>query len=180
MKQDLRPQLLTLRRNLSPEMRADHDVRLCEQVLAWYASHPLTSLGVYWPIRGEPDLQAAYAELAERGVQLALPIVTAADAPLQFATWKPGDATITGAMKVPVPAEPHNLIEPQALLIPCVGYNRERARLGYGGGFYDRTLARKPRPLAIGIAYQCTQADFTADEHDILLDAILTETSILA
>jgi 5,10-methenyltetrahydrofolate synthetase len=179
MKQDLRPQLLTIRRSLTPEQRAQYDQLLCEHVLAWHISHPVTSLGVYWAIRGEPDLQAAYAELTTRGVQLALPIVVAADAPLQFATWKPEDATVIGAMKVPTPAEPHTLIDPQALLIPCVGFNSERARLGYGGGFYDRTLARMPRPLAIGIAYQCTQADFTADNHDIRLDAILTETSIL-
>jgi 5-formyltetrahydrofolate cyclo-ligase len=178
MKQDLRPQLLALRRNLTPEIRARHDALLCQHVLAWHAAHPVVRLGVYWPIRGEPDLQAAYAELTMRGVQLALPLVAAADAPLQFATWSPGDATVTGAMKVPIPVEPHTLIEPQALLIPCVGFNSERARLGYGGGFYDRTLARSPRPLAIGIAYQCTQAEFTADEHDIRLDAILTEASV--
>jgi len=175
MKQDLRPQLLALRRNLTADQRMQFDQLLCEHVLAWHATHPVASLGVYWPIRGEPDLQAAYEELAKRGVQLALPVVVAADTPLQFATWKPGDATIPGAMKVPIPVEPRTLIEPQALLIPCVGFNSKRARLGYGGGFYDRTLARIPRPLAVGIAYQCTQAEFTADEHDVRLDAILTE-----
>ena len=103
MKQDLRPQLLTLRRNLTPEMRMQFDQLLCEHVLAWHSAHQVSSLGVYWPIRGEPDLHLAYAELTKRGVQLALPIVVANDAPLQFATWKPGDATVPGAMKVPIP-----------------------------------------------------------------------------
>lgn len=177
MKQDLRPKLLALRRNLTNEQRVQFDQLLSEHVLGWHAAHPVASLGVYWPIRGEPDLQSAYAELVKRGVELALPIVVAADAPLQFATWKPGDTTVAGAMKVPIPVEPRTLIEPQALLIPCVGFNSERARLGYGGGFYDRTLARSPRPLAIGIAYQCTQAEFAADAHDVRLDVILTETS---
>lgn len=175
MKQQLRNQLLAQRRNLSPELRATYDTALCENVLAWWETQQVSQLGVYWPIRGEPDLQIAYAELTRRGVQLALPIVVAPDTPLQFAKWAPGDALITGAMNVPVPAAPPVFIQPEALLIPCVGFNSQGARLGYGGGFYDRTLASKPHPIAIGIAYQCVFADFPADEHDIPLDAILTE-----
>jgi 5,10-methenyltetrahydrofolate synthetase len=64
-------------------------------------------------------------------------------------------------------------------LIPCAGFSPQRTRLGYGGGFYDRTLAVTPRPLAIGIAYQCLAASFAADPHDIALDAIITESAFL-
>lgn len=175
MKQDLRDQLLAQRRTIASDERTRYDAALCNHVLAWWDNNPVASLGVYWPIRGEPDLQPAYLELARRGVQLALPIVVNNHAPLQFVKWTPGDVLVIDAMKVPVPAPPHIPIRPQALLIPCVGFNRQRARLGYGGGFYDRTLAVDPRPLAIGIGYRCLLATFTADPHDIALDAIITE-----
>jgi 5-formyltetrahydrofolate cyclo-ligase len=74
-----------------------------------------------------------------------------------------------------VPSPPQVIVQPQALLIPCVGFNRQRMRLGYGGGYYDRTLAASPRPLAIGIAYRGSLATFAADPYDIALDAIITE-----
>jgi 5,10-methenyltetrahydrofolate synthetase len=61
------------------------------------------------------------------------------------------------------------------VLLPCVGFNGQRMRLGYGGGFYDRTLAAVPRPLALGVAYSCARADFAGEAHDIALDAIFTE-----
>jgi 5,10-methenyltetrahydrofolate synthetase len=178
MKQELRRVLLQQRQALTPEQRAQHDRALGQRLIEWCERHPLACLGVYWPIRGEPDLQDAFAELARRGVPLALPIVTGRDMPLAFAAWKPDDALEEGAMKVPVPQSPHRLVTPDALLIPCVGFNRARLRLGYGGGFYDRTLARQPRPLAIGVAYQCTLVEFEGDAHDIALDAVLTEEQI--
>ena len=175
MKQDLRRVLLTQRQALTPVQRAQHDAALGRRLLAWCDKHPGACLGVYWPIRGEPDLRGAYAELAERGQQLALPVVTGRDAPLAFAAWAPGDALEEGAMKVPVPQAPQRWVRPDALLIPCVGFNLARLRLGYGGGFYDRTLAQAPRPLAIGIAYQVSLTEFEGDAHDIALDAVLTE-----
>lgn len=175
MKQDLRRVLLQQRQALTPLQRAHHDATLGQRLLHWCAQHPVDCLGVYWPIRGEPDLRRAYAELARHGMRLALPVVTGPDAPLAFAAWAPGGALQEGAMKVPVPTAPQRLVTPDALLIPCVGFNKSRIRLGYGGGFYDRTLAGEPRPLAIGVAYQCTLAEFEADAHDVALDAVLTE-----
>ncbi|MDE2430963.1 MAG: 5-formyltetrahydrofolate cyclo-ligase, partial [Burkholderiales bacterium] len=76
---------------------------------------------------------------------------------------------------IPVPAQREHLLMPDALLIPCVGFNAGNFRLGYGGGYYDRTLALQPRPVALGVAYQCALADFRAAEHDIALDKIFTE-----
>ncbi len=175
MKQHLRRMLLQQRQALTPEQRIRHDAALGRRLLHWCELHPIDCLGVYWPIRGEPDLGKAYAELARHGLRLALPIVVGRDAPLSFAAWTPGQPMEEGAMKVPVPKAPHQLVSPDALLIPCVGFNSARVRLGYGGGFYDRTLAREPRPLAIGVAYQCTLAEFEAEAHDIALDAVLTE-----
>ena len=132
-------------------------------------------------MRGEPDLRDVYAELAAQGVQLVLPLVVARDAPLQFAAWAPGEPLETDAMGVSIPAQisaqGRTMLDPEALLIPCVGFNAVRVRLGYGGGYYDRTLAVTPRPFAIGIAYANGLARFDAAAHDVALDLIITEAS---
>ena len=167
--------LLAQRKELTPAARATLDAAIGACLLAWLERQSIRCLGVYWPIRGEPDLRHAYDAIARQGTQLALPIVVGADLPLRFAAWSPNEPTEAGPMNVPVPAPPHRIVIPDALLIPCVGFNRKRIRLGYGGGFYDRTLARAPRPLAIGIAYQQALADFTAEPHDVALDVVITE-----
>lgn len=174
-KSALRKQMLAARRALAPELRAQWDRALCEQVLAWQRKNKVAVLGVYWPLSGEPDLHAAYAELARRGVRLLLPVVVQKDAALEFAHWRIGEAMVKDAMGVAVPAQLRMEAYPPALLVPCLGYNRHGYRLGYGGGFYDRTLARAPRPATVGIAYSCLQADFPDDSHDVALDTVLTE-----
>ncbi|CAN7668655.1 5-formyltetrahydrofolate cyclo-ligase [Pseudoduganella sp. LjRoot289] len=171
----LRKQMLAARRALEPDTRARWDRALCEQVVAWQLKSKVAALGVYWPLRDEPDLNAAYAELARRGVRLLLPVVVQRDAALEFADWRIGEAMVKDTMGVAVPAELRMEPYPPALLVPCLGYNRHGYRLGYGGGFYDRTLARAPRPATVGIAYSCLQADFPDDSHDIALDTVLTE-----
>ena len=175
-KTTLRRELLANRQAIAGEVRREWNAAIGARLLAWWERHQTPSLGVYWPIRGEPDLQAAYAELSMRGVRLALPVVVENDAPLVFIEWKPGDAMSRDGFGVAIPAEGTE-VRPDALLVPCVGFNEHRFRLGYGGGFYDRTLAVAPRPLAIGISYDCGRAEFSADPHDIALDAVITETS---
>lgn len=174
-KSALRKQLLAARRALDADTRAQWDSALCTQVLAWQQKNKVETLGVYWPLRDEPDLHPAYAELARRGVRLLLPVVVRKDAALEFAHWRIGEAMVKDGMGVAVPAGLRMEAYPPALLVPCLGYNRHGYRLGYGGGFYDRTLARAPRPATVGIAYSCMQADFPDDSHDIALDAVLTE-----
>ena len=131
---------------------------------------------MYWPLRDEPDLHAAYAELARLGARLLLPVVVAKDQALEFAEWRIGEAMVKDAMGVAVPAELRlQAAYPPALLVPCLGFNPQGYRLGYGGGFYDRTLARQPRPRTLGIAYSCLEAAFAGDAHDVALDRVLTE-----
>lgn len=171
----LRKHMLAARRALNADARALWDRALCGQVLAWQQKNKVQTLGVYWPLRDEPDLHPAYAELARRGVRLLLPVVVQKDAALEFAEWAIGEAMVKDAMGVAVPAGLRMAPYPPALLVPCLGYNRHGYRLGYGGGFYDRTLARTPRPATVGIAYSCLAADFPDDTHDIALDVVLTE-----
>lgn len=145
------------------------------RVCAWWRAHRPATLGVYWPIRGEPDLRQTYDELTRLGVRLALPLVDGRDAPLRFVAWKPGDVLVKDAYGVPAPQQADRQVHPDALLVPCVGFNAGKVRLGYGGGFYDRTLAVAPRPLAIGIAYASSLAAFDGEPHDIALDEVITE-----
>jgi 5-formyltetrahydrofolate cyclo-ligase len=174
----LRRELLANRQAIAIEVRHEWNATLCAQLIAWSEMHPVRTLGVYWPIRGEPDLRSCYVELAARGIRMALPVVADRNAPLSFIEWKPGDALVKDAFGVAIP-EAGTEVKPDALLIPCVGFNEQRFRLGYGGGFYDRTLAVQPRPVAIGISYACARAAFDADAHDIALDAVITETGLL-
>lgn len=179
-KDDLRKQLLTARRGLDAATRARWDHEIGEQVLAWWRSARPAALGVYWPLRDEPDLHAAYAELARLGARLLLPVVVEKHAALEFAEWRIGEAMVKDGMGVAVPAELRLQPYPPALLVPCLGFNAQGYRLGYGGGFYDRTLARAPRPQTLGIAYGCLQTEFASDGHDVALDRILTENAIRA
>ncbi|GAB3540712.1 hypothetical protein GCM10027343_10210 [Noviherbaspirillum agri] len=154
-------------------------MEIVARLIAWWNAHQVLTMGVYWPIRSEPDLHQAYAELTSRGIQLALPVVVDNNAPLKFIAWKPGDPTTKDAFGVAIPISGEE-IRPEALLIPCVGFNALCYRLGYGGGFYDRTLAQSPRPLTIGVGYSCGFAAFDADAHDVALDAVITENSSIA
>ncbi|MQA22361.1 5-formyltetrahydrofolate cyclo-ligase [Rugamonas rivuli] len=175
-KADLRKQLLAARRALDASTRAAWDREIGEQVIAWWQAARPAALGVYWPLRDEPDLQPAYAELERLGARLLLPVVVEKHAALEFAEWRIGEAMVKDAMGVAVPADLRlQQAYPPALLVPCLGFNPQGYRLGYGGGFYDRTLARSPRPQTLGIAYQCLQIQFDSDGHDVALDRIITE-----
>lgn len=171
----LRQSLKALRQAIDPATRQAWDECIGAQVLAWWQAHPHAVLGVYWPLAGEPDLHPAYAQLAQAGVRLALPVVIERDAPLGFAEWIPGEATVADRLGVAVPAELRMVARPPALLVPCLGFNAQGYRVGYGGGFYDRTLAPEPRPCTVGIAYGCQLVAFVGDAHDVPLDRVITE-----
>jgi 5-formyltetrahydrofolate cyclo-ligase len=179
-KVNLRQTLLAARDVLAPDVRAHNDFAIGKQLISWVDTHPVQTLGVYWPIRNEPDLHAVYADIAARGIRLALPVVVAKDIALKFLVWAPGDALTKDRMGIPTPTSSKLEVQPDALLVPCVGFNAALIRLGYGKGFYDRTLARSPRPVAIGIAYALSQAVFDGAPHDVALDVVITESTILS
>jgi 5-formyltetrahydrofolate cyclo-ligase len=178
-KTELRRTLLATRRAISPGQRTEWDARIGARVAAMAREKGWRTLAVYWPIHGEPDLQDAYREMAARGMALALPVVKQRDAGLSFVAWEPGEAMGTDAFGVAVPARTHVEAAPEAVLVPCVGFNCDRFRLGYGAGFYDRTLAGASRVQAIGVAYALALAEFDPAPHDIALDAVITETLTL-
>ena len=140
-------------------------------------------IGVYWPIRGEPDLRNYYHALINLGYRLALPFIKkniicgTANSYLTYAQWVLGEPTITGKYAI---EQPKVIIEiiPDLILAPCVGFDVNGYRLGYGAGYFDQTLKRQPIKT-IGIAFAATQVD---DLHprpsDVRLNAILTESGV--
>ncbi len=171
----LRRHLKAERASLDGPGKQERDARIGAQVVAWWRRTRPPLLAVYWPLTGEPDLGETYAQLAREGAALALPVVVRRHAALAFAAWTPGEAMVRDPMGVAVPRDLRTVARPPALLVPCLGFNEHAYRLGYGGGFYDRTLADGIRPATLGIAYACQVAVFAADSHDVPLDIIVTE-----
>jgi 5,10-methenyltetrahydrofolate synthetase len=129
-----------------------------------------------WPIRNEYDARHVAQTLRARGALTALPVVVARNAPLEFREWHPGVELAPGAMDIPVPVGSRR-VNPRVLLVPMLGWDARGFRLGYGGGYFDRTLAAlAPRPLTIGISYECLRLDaFEAQAWDQPMDWVVTE-----
>ncbi len=174
----LRRDLLARRRGIAAPLRSQWDALIGQQVLALCQQLHVDKLGIYAPIRGEPDLSATFLQLHQAGIALCLPMVVQAHAPLRFARWQPDTVMSRDQFGINVPATPEWETLPQFILIPCVGFNAAAYRLGYGGGFYDRTLAAASAPtISVGIAYQCLATEFSPGPHDIALNQIITESS---
>jgi 5,10-methenyltetrahydrofolate synthetase len=135
-------------------------------------------LGVYWPIRGEIDLREFARLYVEAGGTVGLPVVVQDAAPVEFWRWRPGIALKRGHWNIPVPPE-RDVVTPNILVVPLVGFDSGGYRLGYGGGFYDRTLAAAmPRPYTIGIAFADAELPTIYPQpHDIPMNEIVTDRS---
>jgi 5,10-methenyltetrahydrofolate synthetase len=136
-------------------------------------------VGGYWPFRGEFDPRFFLHHLRRGGGRTAPPVVVARNAPLQFRAWWPGAPMRRAALGLPVP-EGTEVLAPQALLIPPLGFDARGYRLGYGGGYLDRTLAALPeQPLKIGVAFELSRmATIRPQGHDIAMDFIVTELGL--
>jgi len=131
----------------------------------------------YWPIKGEPDLRPLMSELHKAGVTIALPLVETRAAPLTFRRWTPDTTMVRGDWSIPVPPPDAPELTPDIVLAPLVGWSVDAYRLGYGGGYFDRTLAAlKPRPFVIGVGFDAARLrTIYPQPHDMPLDLILTE-----
>lgn len=138
-----------------------------------------TVVAGYMPIRNEADPLPLMRALAARGAQLALPVVVARDAPLVFRRWREGDALIAGPFGTRHPADAAPQLVPDIVLAPLAAFDRRGHRIGYGGGYYDRTLAvlRAQKPLvAAGVAFAVQEVETVpASHHDAVLDVVLTD-----
>ncbi len=139
------------------------------------------AVGAYWPIKGEFDALPAlfrWSEADERRV-IGLPVIDKQTKQLRFQMWFPGCEMEEDAYGIPKPRDTP-VFHPALLLVPCVGYGPGGVRLGYGGGFYDRTLATlEPRPVTVGLAYAHGFVPWLEPEpHDVPLDAMLTDEGL--
>ncbi len=133
-------------------------------------------LAGYWPIRREFNVLPLLRDCVERGIQVALPMIRVKNEPLEFRLWTPGAPMTVGVYDIPYPAQ-GAVVQPDALLIPMVGFDAAGYRLGYGGGYYDRTVASlTPRPRLIGISYELGRIESIRPlAHDIRMDHVITE-----
>jgi 5-formyltetrahydrofolate cyclo-ligase len=137
-------------------------------------------LGGYWPIRREYNPLPLMQQLREQGTQAALPAILEKNAPLEFRLWHPGVRLAVGAYDIPYPAD-GVIVIPDTLLVPLVGFDFAGYRLGYGGGYFDRTLAAlEPRPRLVGIGFESGRLPTIYPQgHDIRMDRIVTEAGAL-
>lgn len=133
-------------------------------------------VSTYWPFRGEPDLRDWSNAVIGRGGRIALPVVVKKGAPLEFRVWAPGDPLERGVWNILVPSR-GPAVEPDIVVAPVVGFDGGNYRLGYGGGFFDRTLAAMGRrPLVIGVGYASARiATIYPQPHDIAMSVIVTD-----
>ena len=153
--------------------------RLAEAVLAHYAPPPGAIIAGYWPMGEEMDPRPLMLALAAGGHVLALPVTPPRGQPLSFRAWAPGAALRAGPMGTSEPFAGDELC-PDILLVPLLAFDRAGRRLGYGGGFYDRTLAALPSAKAIGIAYAGQEMpEVPAGRQDFRLPLIATEAGVI-
>lgn len=147
---------------------------------ALLAPLPPQTLAFCAPVRKEFDARPLATRLLERGWSIAMPVVVAAATPMIFRRWTPEAEMVLDRHGIPVPAAGEEL-SPAIVLLPLVAFDPQGFRLGYGGGYFDRTLAAMvPRPLAIGVGFELGRvADSRPGVHDIPLDAMVTEAGIV-
>jgi 5-formyltetrahydrofolate cyclo-ligase len=175
-----RERLLAERAALPVAARQDAAAAIARQLDVLLGDVAGRVISAWWPIRAELDLRPWLATLAARGATAALPLVIEKAAPLRFRAWGPGAKMERGFWNIPVPAT-GDWITPDIALAPVVGHDLACFRLGYGGGYFDRTLAALGpacRPIGIGLAASRIATIFP-QPHDIPMTCIVTEDGIL-
>lgn len=175
----LRKQLQAERQSLID--RHQRSVHLQEVLRVWLVGRQEATIGAYWAIKGEFDALPALYRWSEGGQarKIGLPVMDRETRQLRFHVWYPGCPMEEDAYGIPKPKDTEQFA-PQLLLVPCVGFGPGGLRLGYGGGFYDRTLAAlAPRPVTVGVGYAHGFVPWLeAEAHDIPLDVVLTEDGV--
>lgn len=174
-----RQTLMDRRMKLSVATRQQVSAVLSSRLDELFASVEHAVVALYWPIRGEPNLRRWMQQAVARGYQVLLPEVIARCQPLVFRAWAPGCTMKAGIWQIPVPAE-SVIAVPTHVIAPLVGFDAQGYRLGHGGGFYDRTLAKMRmdghRPVCIGVGYAASALNTIYPQpHDIPMDRIVTE-----
>lgn len=144
---------------------------------------PLTSADVvaaYWRIRDELDCQPILVKLMDSNQTVVLPVVLGPEEPLDLRVWEQGASLYESGFGTLAPSELAPRAEPDIVIMPLLGFDSRGTRLGYGGGYYDRTLANlKKKPKLVGLAFAAQELDrIPREPHDVPLDAIVTEAGV--
>ena len=174
-----RAELIARREAVSPETRHAWNERMTALLESGFPDLAGRVIAICWPYKGEFDARYAARHWREHGATTALPEVVAKATPLRFRKWWPGAPTRRGVYDIPVP-DGTEVVVPQAAVVPMNGFDESGYRLGYGGAFFDRTLAAlNPRPLAIGVTFELARLPTIYPQpHDIPMDFVITETGI--
>jgi 5-formyltetrahydrofolate cyclo-ligase len=181
----LRRRLLESRKQVIEPRRAAANEALLARLADHLGGVARELIAIYWPIRNEPQLEPLATQWAVQGAGLALPVVDADAQPLRFVRWRHGDPLVPGAYGIARPVHDET-VRPTLIVIPCLGFDRRGYRLGYGGGFYDRTIAalRADPSLpvrTVGVAWdEALIDDFTPLATDLPLDAVITPSAVVA
>lgn len=174
-----RNELIMRRSRLDGELRRGWNGRITVLLEQGFPMLGGLVIGFCWPFKGEFDARFAVRYWRDRGATAALPEVVAKGQPLRFRKWWPGAPTTPGVYDIPVPAGTE-VVLPDATVVPMNAFDEQGYRLGYGGAFFDRTLAAlDPRPLAIGVSFEFARLPTIYPQpHDIPMDFVVTEAAI--
>ena len=190
LKRDLRVDMIARRAALDDQARADARAAL---VRIWRRERPVPvregtgtvpAISAFWPMGEEIDIRPLLQALHEDGHALCLPRTPRRGEPLTFHAWRPGDALERGPVGTSQPPAASPVVEPDALIVPLLAVDPAGFRLGYGGGYYDRTLTRlrqRRAITAIGVGFEAQRiARVPTGPNDARLDFLLTERALLA
>jgi 5,10-methenyltetrahydrofolate synthetase len=175
-----RQRLIADRLAIDVSLRSEYSRRIAARLREIIGDVRDVTVSAYWPFRGEPDLRDLMATISADGGRCALPVVVERHRPLVFRQWSPGQPLERGVWNIPVPADGAEVI-PDVVIAPVVGFDPRCYRLGYGGGFFDRTLAALPaRPRVLGVGYSgAAIPTIYPQPHDIAMDLIVTEDGVI-
>lgn len=180
---ELRQLLRTRLAEVTPEEAALFDVQISSSFFKSQRFMPQSQIACYMPLKGEVSCKSILQTLSTQGHIISLPAVVGREVPLIFRQYRIGDTLERGRLGPLEPLSSSREIIPDTIIIPMLGFTREKYRLGYGTGFYDRTLEELRRHKAvktIGLAYSLQETDqLTVEPHDIPLDMIITEKEII-
>jgi 5-formyltetrahydrofolate cyclo-ligase len=171
-----RDELIAARMAQPQSIHAEADAAITRRLDGCFDEVEPCLVGAYWPFRREFNVLRFLDKLIARGFAVALPVVLGKGRPLEFRNWDRATNLASGVYDIPYPAEGAP-VQPKMLIVPLVGFDDEGYRLGYGGGFYDRTLAAmSPRPFCLGIGFELGHLPTIHPlPHDIPMNAIATE-----
>lgn len=175
----LRTQLIAAREALDAAERERLNLAIERRLEALLARLAPAVTGFCWPIRGEYDPRALMTRLVCAGARAALPVLVAERAPLAFREWRPQAPMASDRYGIPYPQQ-GEWLHPAVIVIPVVGFDAAGYRLGYGGGYFDRTMAAlDPRPIAVGAGFELGRiASIHPQSHDMQMDWVVTEAGL--